>query len=103
MLYYFDPPYYSKGAYLYMNHYQKPDHQKISDVIKKITHAKWIVSYDNVSEITQCYSGYANQEYSPYHTARSSRIGSEIIFFSRNLNRVDKAIVDIPNRRGVVA
>ena len=103
MLYYFDPPYYSKGAYLYMNHYQKSDHQKISDIIKKITHAKWIVSYDNVSEITQYYSRYANRKYSPYHTARSSRIGNEIIFFSRNLSQVDKAIVKIPNRHGVVA
>ena len=102
MLYYFDPPYYSKGAYLYMNHYQKSDHQKISDAIKKITHAKWIVSYDNVSEITQCYLGYVNEKYSPYHTARSSRIGSEIIFFSRNLTRVDEAVVEIPNRCGVV-
>ena len=103
MLYYFDPPYYSKGAYLYMNHYQKSDHQKISNVIKKIAHAKWIVSYDNVSEITQCYSGCVNQEYLPYHTARSSRIGNEVIFFSRNLNRVDEAIGEIPNRRGVAA
>ena len=103
MLYYFDPPYYSKGAYLYMNHYRKSDHQKISNVIKKITHAKWIVSYDNVSEITQCYSGCVNQEYLPYHTARSSRIGSETIFFSRNLNQINEAIVEIPNRCGVVA
>lgn len=101
ILYYFDPPYYSKGAYLYMNHYQKSDHQKICNVIKKITHAKWIVSYDNVSEITQCYSGFERQEYSPYHTARSSRIGSEIIFFSKNLDRVNEATIEIPNRAEV--
>ena len=101
MLYYFDPPYYSKGAYLYMNHYHKSDHQKISNAIKKISRAKWIVSYDNVSEITQCYSGCVNHKYAPYHTARSSRIGSEVIFFSNNLDRVDEAIVEIPNRRGV--
>ena len=100
MLYYFDPPYYSKGAYLYMNHYKKSDHQRISNVIKNIKYAKWIVSYDNVSEITSCYSGCTSQAYTPYHTARSSRIGNEIIFFSDNLDRIDEAIVEIPNMCG---
>ena len=103
ILYYFDPPYYSKGASLYMNHYQKSNHQKISNIIKKITHAKWIVSYDNVSEITRYYSECVSQKYSPYHTARNSRIGNEIIFFSRDLERIDEAVAEIPNRCGVTA
>ena len=102
-LYYFDPPYYSKGAYLYMNHYGTSDHWRISEVIKKMLQAKWIVSYDNVDEITRHYSGYERQAYTLYHTARSFRIGREIMFFSRNLDRMDEAITEIPNRVGAAA
>lgn len=97
-LYYFDPPYYSKGAYLYMNHYKSRHHEDVARAIQKIRRAKWIVSYDNARKITKLYSGYRYKKYSLRHTARSSRLGGEVLFFSKNLSRINEATVEIPRR-----
>ena len=84
-IYYFDPPYFLKGESLYMNHYQRDDHVAVSEAIKKIKNSQWIVSYDNMSEIKNMYSGYRKIEYSLLHTARTNKIGKEVLFFSNNL------------------
>ena len=85
-IFYFDPPYYLKASSLYLNHYEKDDHQKVSDEIQKISEIKWIVSYDNVPEIIQLYKNFKKKEYSFYHNAYKSRIGKEVLFFSDNIN-----------------
>jgi len=85
VIFYFDPPYYLKGSSLYMNYYEKDDHQKVADKIKQIKNAKWIVSYDNVSEIKNIYRGYKKKEYSLFHNAYKIRQGEEVLFFSNNL------------------
>ena len=97
-LYYFDPPYYAKGAYLYMNHYKNRHHEEVARTIQKIRRSKWIVSYDNARKITRLYSGYQRKKYSLRHTARSSRFGGEVLFFSKNLRRIDEAVAEIPRR-----
>ncbi len=84
-IFYFDPPYYLKGPSLYMNHYCHQDHQKVSEKIKKIKNTKWIVSYDNTSEIKKMYSLCQKKEYAFFHTAYKARMGKEILFFSKNL------------------
>lgn len=84
-IFYFDPPYYLKGPSLYMNHYKQGDHKKVSEKIKKIKNARWIVSYDNVTDIKAFYSGAKMIEYSLLHTAREVREGKEVLFFSDNL------------------
>src|SRR5690554_2615814 len=85
VIFYFDPPYYLKASSLYMNHYEDNDHKIVSDKIKNIQNIKWIVSYDNVTEIQELYSECAKKEFSFKHTAYESRIGKEIMFFSDNL------------------
>lgn len=84
-IFYFDPPYYLKGPSLYMNHYDHQNHEKVSNKIKKIKNAKWIVSYDNTPEIKKMYYLCPKKEYSFFHTAYNTRIGKEILFFSENL------------------
>jgi DNA adenine methylase len=84
-IFYFDPPYYLKGPLLYMNHYEVSDHKEVSEEIKKIQNAKWIVSYDNTPKIKKLYKGIENIEYSLYHTAYKAREGKEILFFSDSL------------------
>jgi DNA adenine methylase len=86
MIFYFDPPYYLKGPSLYMNHYKSEDHALVSDAIRSIKNAKWIVSYDDTQEIQHLYSGLRKIDYSFNHSARKSRIGNESIFFSSNLS-----------------
>jgi DNA adenine methylase len=84
-IFYFDPPYYQKGPSLYMNHYGHGDHKEVSDAIKKIKYAKWIVSYDETPEIQKLYVNVPFISYDLLHSVRHSRIGKEIIFFCNEL------------------
>jgi len=84
-IFYFDPPYYLKGQSLYTNYYQQDDHREISKVIRKIKNSRWIVSYDNTTEIKRLYKGFKKIEYSFCHTAYKPKEGKEVLFFGRNL------------------
>lgn len=84
-IFYFDPPYYLKGQSLYANYYKYDDHREISLVIKEIRNSRWIVSYDNVSEIKFLYRGFKKIEYSFFYTAHKSKAGKEILFFDKSL------------------
>ena len=83
-LIYFDPPYYKKGAGLYENHYQHDDHQKVAIAVSDVSH-KWIVSYDNVPEISDMYSVYPKITYDLTYSAADRYSGSEAMFFSPGL------------------
>ena len=72
-IFYFDPPYYCKGNTLYMNHYKHNDHFFISNKIKKIENASWIVSYDNMEEIKRLYLEYPSKEFVLNHSANKSK------------------------------
>lgn len=85
VIFYFDPPYYLKASTLYMDHYKDKNHKKVSDKIISIKNIKWIVSYDNVPVIKELYSECQKKEFSFKHTAYKSRIGKEILFFSKNV------------------
>ncbi len=87
VIFYFDPPYFMKGQSLYMNSYEPNDHKEVSEKIKKIKNARWIVSYDNVPEIQSLYKDINVQKknYSFIHTAYEPREGKEVLFFSKNL------------------
>ena len=85
-IFYFDPPYYIKGPSLYMNHYLYQDHKAVSDAIRAIPTAKWVVSYDDTDEIHELYSGLRHINYSFTHSAGRSRQGNEAIFFSDNIS-----------------
>ena len=84
-IFYFDPPYYLKGQSLYINYYKHLDHEKVSEMIKNMKGARWLVSYDNTEEIKKMYSGYKKIEYSLLHTAGHHKIGKEVIFGSHGL------------------
>lgn len=85
VIFYFDPPYYNKASTLYMNHYKDDNHKTVRDKIKSIDKIKWIVSYDNVPEIQQLSSSFERKEFSFKHTAHTTKVGKEVIFFSDNL------------------
>jgi DNA adenine methylase len=56
LIFYFDPPYFLKGQSLYMNSYEPSNHKEVSEKIKKIKNARWIVSYDDVLQINSLYN-----------------------------------------------
>ncbi len=89
VIFYFDPPYFLKANSLYLNHYKPEDHQKVSEIITSIRDIKWVVSYDNVSEIRKLYRNFQKKEFEFYHTAYEVREGKEILFFSSQLKIPD--------------
>lgn len=85
-LIYLDPPYYVKGKDLYLDHYTHKDHEMIAEfVIKRIRKQKWIVSYDNVDVICKMYTECRRIVYALGYSARESREGVEVMFFSGDL------------------
>ena len=52
---YLDPPYYTKGKQLYLNHYREEDHFKLSNEIMSCSFP-WVLSYDNAPKIIKLFS-----------------------------------------------
>lgn len=85
-LVYLDPPYYERGRELYYDYYRPQDHTDLAAFIRAhMADRPWIVSYDNVQPISDLYSGFRNVIYNVGYTARTSRIGKEVMFFSPKL------------------
>jgi DNA adenine methylase len=83
-LVYLDPPYYRAGWELYLNAYKPRDHSLVRDCVWKLT-CPWVVSYDDVPEIRKLYRACKSRDVRLLHTARSARLGKEVMFFSHNL------------------
>lgn len=85
-LIYLDPPYYEQGRELYYDYYKSDDHAQLAQFIRsKMEDRAWIVSYDNVEAIRNLYDGARHIVYNVGYSARTSRIGKEVMFFSPNL------------------
>jgi len=85
-LIYLDPPYYAKGRELYYDFYKHDDHISVaSHVQSKIINQKWIVSYDNESAICEMYVNRRRSTYNIGYSARGTRQGSEVMFFSDDM------------------
>lgn len=81
---YLDPPYFAKGADLYMNYFSENDHKKLSEFVSSMN-KKWMVSYDNNSFILNLYSEMHRVVYQLSQSA-SNRVGDEVLIFSNQLN-----------------
>lgn len=85
-LIYLDPPYYVKGKGLYRNFYEHDDHVAIASVLQgKNFKWPWIVSYDNTQEICAMYELSKSLSYDLNYTAQRRYVGSEVMFFSRDI------------------
>lgn len=81
---YLDPPYFAKGQRLYANYYQLSDHQQIADLVESYPHC-WLVSYDYQPEVLSLYRRHRCLVYSLRYTASTRQRGSEVMFFSGDL------------------
>jgi DNA adenine methylase len=89
-LIYLDPPYYERGRELYYDYYKPDDHADLAKFIAhKMQNKFWMVSYDNVAPIKKLYSGFRRIIYSVGYTARETRTGKEVMFFSPTLEIPD--------------
>lgn len=88
---YVDPPYFVKGADLYLNAFKIADHQKLASTLSKYPTAKWLLSYDNEEEIVNLYSDFNYEVFSlKYSAHHNSKSGSELMVFS---NAIDQAVL----------
>lgn len=75
---YLDPPYFSKGSQLYLNHYTPEDHSALARHLRSAKFT-WVMSYDNVSAIRKLYAGYRQVAFSLGYSAREWKIGKELL------------------------
>lgn len=80
---YLDPPYYKKGANLYMNFYNDCDHKSLALQVKALKN-KWLISYDNQEFILNLYPEFRKICYK-LSQGTSNRIGDEILIFPDTL------------------
>jgi DNA adenine methylase len=88
-LVYLDPPYYLKADRLYRNHYDHEDHLAIAKLVSNKIKVPWIVSYDHRPEIVKMYKGFPTIVYGMNYSAADYYKGSEVIFFSKQLEIPD--------------
>lgn len=79
---YLDPPYYDKGATLYLNHYKTDDHCYLADRLNKHPNAYWVLTYDANKAIETLYRDRKIVNFSLGYTARESRRGKELMILS---------------------
>lgn len=84
-LIYLDPPYYIMGGKLYLNYYSHCDHLHLSQFIKALP-VKWMLSYDDVSEIRQMYRDKRILTMYLNYRAQTRRKGKELVIFSDELS-----------------
>jgi DNA adenine methylase len=83
-LIYLDPPYFGPGRRLYYNAYGPNDHADVRNRISELP-CPWLISYDDIQPIRKLYRKFRWRRVQWRHTARASRQGHEIIYFSPQL------------------
>lgn len=79
---YLDPPYFEKGATLYLNHYKKEDHEALANKLNASPDAFWLLTYDNKKEIKTLYPDRKIVNFSLNYNAYESRKGREVMILS---------------------
>jgi len=90
--FYVDPPYFVKGAELYLNAFKQQNHEDLAHTLNEFKNSKWVLTYDNEPEIRELYP---QRNYRPfdlkYSVHHNNHSGSELMFFS---NAIDINLVD---------
>lgn len=79
---YLDPPYYKKGKSLYLNFYTHEDHENLRDLLSNLRDLKWMISYDNVTEINDLYAGFNSSLHMLNYSLQTKRKINEFFVFS---------------------
>ncbi|MBW6391112.1 DNA adenine methylase [Billgrantia antri] len=78
---YIDPPYYVKGAELYMNRFSDQEHRQLSSVLTSGVEFPWIMTYDDVPPIRELYSDLPQAEFYLSYSAYKRRKGKEVLIW----------------------
>lgn len=79
-----DPPYYVKGKTLYMNGLSEQYHEALSDQLRAIQKATWVLTYDDCPAIRRMYRSWAHiRPFGLRYTAADRRNGRELMITPR--------------------
>lgn len=77
---YLDPPYFQKGADLYLNFYVESDHLRLANYVRRMKN-RWMISYDHHDFILNLYAAEKKVLFRLSQSA-SNRVGNEVLVFS---------------------
>ncbi len=93
---YIDPPYYSKGDELYMNRLSHNEHADLASYLKIKKRFLWLMTYDDVPQVRDLYSGMPHLPFSLTYSANNHRRGKELIIYPETLSVSHKALTALP-------
>jgi DNA adenine methylase len=79
-----DPPYYRAGPDLYTNAYVHKDHLSLAKEVRRMPH-RWMMTYDDVSEISDMYEGLRQYRKTLTYYAQVKRSAAELLILSDSL------------------
>lgn len=80
IMYFIDPPYFEKGAMLYLDTLDEEYHLALSNRLRAMDDQAWILTYDDCPQIRKMYESWANvRPYSLRYSARRRRLGTEVL------------------------
>lgn len=84
IFFFIDPPYYKKGAGLYLNKLDHAYHRALAGYLHRMNGAAWVLTYDDCPEIRSMYAHWARiQPFSLRYAASERRRGREILIAPR--------------------
>jgi DNA adenine methylase len=79
---YLDPPYFKKGAMLYLNHYVKGDHEDLAELLNANPQKDWVLTYDQRKVIRNLYPERNRRQLSLKYRVHDSKKAHELMIFS---------------------
>jgi len=86
ILVYLDPPYYEKGSLLYLNHYNESNHIELANFLNNNQEFYWLLTYDNVSEITTLYPERTKIEFHLHYHINKPKLRKEVLIKSDSIS-----------------
>ncbi len=79
---YLDPPYFRKGAMLYLNHYEKDDHKQLANLLNANAKRNWVLTYDAIKDVQKLYTKRHKKRINLKYRVRNSISAREFMIFS---------------------
>ncbi|ROO61803.1 DNA adenine methylase [Micromonospora sp. Llam0] len=82
VLVYADPPYFEKAGSLYLNSFTSDDHKALAECLNGLKDRLWLLTYDNVPQVSNLYGGRRSEEISLNYSAHRVMKAKEIMVYS---------------------
>lgn len=78
--FFIDPPYFQKGASLYLNALDTEYHEALASRLRAMPNAAWVLTYDNCPDVRRLYRDWASiRPFTLRYAAAERRSGKEIL------------------------